>query len=238
MKNTAVVVMARSPYSKQSPKTRLTPEITSEADRRHLYTAFLRDVLHSARQLEGVALRVAYTQDGGPAGFEELGLVNKELLPQKGQTLGEREQGVFTDLFMEGFSKVLMIGSDIPTLPTEHLALAIELLAEQTVVIGPSRDGGYYLIGLVKPTRGPTPDLFTKIRWSTQFAFSDTVTAARQARIRVALVPPWYDVDNKDGLTTLIRELANANHKAPNTSLALTEIFKNGYQEQRDTSKR
>ena len=230
MERIALVVMARSPHAKQPPKTRLASEITRETDRRHLYTAFLRDVLRSARQLEGVELRVAYTQDGDPTGFEELGLVRKELLAQKGQNLGAREQGVFTDLFMEGFSKVLMIGSDIPTLPTKHLVLAIELLTEQTVVIGPSQDGGYYLIGLVKPASGTIPDLFTEIRWSTQFAFSDTVAAARQARIRVALAPPWYDIDNKEGLATLIRDLADANHKAPNTSLALRGIFKNGYQ--------
>ena len=224
----AIVVMARAPRGARPPKSRLAPAIAGDDDRRRLYTAFLRDTLAKARSLDSVSLRVAFTPDGGRDDAETLGITDSELLSQRGDDLGARERGVFIDLFAAGFSQVVMIGSDLPSLPVDHLARAIDLLEDRTVVIGPAGDGGYYLLGLTAPGDGAVPDLFDGIRWGTGFAFDDTVAAAGRAGLTVALVPPWYDVDDEAGLEALRRDLDDPGRevRAPATAAVIDEIFK------------
>ena len=224
----AVVVMARSPAGGQPPKTRLAGAVATEHARRRLYTAFLEDTIRACRGIEGTVLRVAYAPDGGAEGLRELGLEENELMPQRGNDLGARERGVFGDLFTDGFSKVVMIGSDLPTLPMRHITEAVTRLDANTVVLGPSEDGGYYLIGLA--SAGPAirvPEVFSDIRWSTSSAFEDTVAAAGRAGLTVERVPTWYDVDSDDDLARLRADLAEPEHaiRAPRTAQALQEIF-------------
>ncbi|MCY4028055.1 MAG: DUF2064 domain-containing protein, partial [Acidobacteria bacterium] len=159
-------------------------------------------------------------------GLRALGLSDAELLPQRGADLGERERGVFRDLFAAGYARVAMVGSDLPTLPAAHVVRALDLAAARGVVLGRARDGGYYLIALAAGEDGAIPDLFRGIRWSTPAAFDDTVAAAERAGLAVSLVPPWYDVDDEDGLAALRSELAAAggDARAPASAAALAEI--------------
>ena len=223
----AVVVMARSPHGQRAPKTRLASAIGRESDRRRLYAAFLRDTIASVRTIPGVSLRVAYAEDADRSDLQALGLTDAELLPQRGADLGERERGVFLDLFADGCARVVMIGSDLPTLPAVHVSQALGLVTDRTVVLGRARDGGYYLIALAAREGGLIPDLFRGIRWSTPWAFDDTVAAARRAGLTISLVPAWYDVDDEDGLAALRRELGGVGEGviAPATAAVLGEIF-------------
>lgn len=224
----AVVIMARSPAAGDAPKTRLADAVPREADRRRLYAAFLADTIAACRTVEGAALRIAYTPDGGRAGLPELGAGAGELLAQRGADLGARERGVFDDLFRDGFEKVVLIGSDLPTLPPAHVSRAIDRVSPGRVVLGPSADGGYYLIALAAPPAGmPVPDLFSRIRWSTAAALADTRAAAGRAGVGVVLVPGWHDVDDAAGLARLRTDLRQAatRARAPATARALDEIF-------------
>ena len=226
----AVVIMARSPVSGDPPKTRLASVIGSDADRRRLYSAFLGDTVRGCRTVEGSSLRVAYTPDGGTAGFTEVGIADDELLVQRGDDLGRREEDVFADLFVAGFTKVVMIGSDLPTLPIDHIRRAIDAVEPMTVVLGPAEDGGYYLIALATDTgaNAPTvPNLFRNIRWSTAATLDDTWAAAVRAGLRVQLLPSWYDVDDEEGLTRLRAELEGleGQTRAPETGKVLDEIL-------------
>ncbi len=224
----AVVIMARSPAAGDAPKTRLADAVAREADRRRLYAAFLTDTIAACRTLEGAALRIAYTPDGGSAGLPELGAGDGELLPQRGADLGARERSVFDDLFAAGFDTVVMIGSDLPTLPPGHVRRAIERVSPRTVVLGPSDDGGYYLIALAAPAAGtPVPDLFSGIRWSTPSALDDTCAAAGRAGLGFVLIPGWHDVDDAAGLARLRTDLrpAATRARAPATARVLDEIF-------------
>lgn len=223
----AVVIMARSPAGGDAPKTRLADAVPRETDRRRLYAAFLADTIAACRTVEGAALRIAYTPDGGSAGLRGLGAGDGELLPQRGADLGARERGVFDDLFAAGFDTVVMIGSDLPTLPPAHVSLAIERVSPGRVVLGPSDDGGYYLIALAAPPAGmPVPDLFSGIRWSTRSALDDTRAAAGRAGVGVVLLPGWHDVDDAAGLERLRTDLRGAatRARAPATARALDEI--------------
>lgn len=224
----AVVIMARSPARGDAPKTRLADAVPREGDRRRLYAAFLADTIAACRAVEGAALRIAYTPDGGSAGLRELGAGDSELLPQRGADLGARERGVFDDLFAAGFDAVVMIGSDLPTLPPGYVSRAIDTVSPHTVVLGPSDDGGYYLIALAAPAAGmPVPDLFSGIRWSTPAALDDTCAAAGRAGLDVVPVPGWRDVDDAAGLARLRTDLRQAatRARAPATARVLDEIF-------------
>ena len=207
----AVVVMARAPDGARPPKTRLAGIVPDERQRRRLYAAFLSDIVGRCGSLRNTALHVAYAADGGTAGFERAGVRADCLMPQRGETLGERERGVFEDLFLAGFSAVVMIGSDLPTLPIDRVTGALARLrdASRRVVLGPAADGGYYLIGLTRPPAGaPVPDLFSDIRWSTGSACADTIAAAARCGLQVALLDGWYDVDDAAGFTRLRDDLA------------------------------
>jgi rSAM/selenodomain-associated transferase 1 len=220
--------MARPPFADgTSVKTRLAAVIPDENMRRRLYAAFLRDVLATCRELTDAAVRIAHTPDGGIEGFGGLCLAAGDLMPQRGDDLGARERHLFEDLFAEGFDRVLVMGSDLPTLPAAHLERARMLLdSNDSVVLGPAEDGGYYLMGLAAGGRArPVPDLFTEIRWSSPFALEDTLRAAERARLRVQLAPTWYDVDDEAGFERLRADLARDASVAPATQSALHEIF-------------
>ena len=225
----AVVVMARSPHGGHPPKTRLADAIPDDGARRRLYTAFVHDTIDACRSLDGTSLRVAHTPDGNGGGFHRLGVTADELIAQHGGDLGTRERKVFSDLFGAGFTKVVMVGSDLPTVPVFHIRDAIRKVEAGNVVLGPAEDGGYYLMALAGADSdgGGVPDLFTGIRWSTSSAFDDTRAAAERAGLRVELVPTWYDVDDEKGLTRLRAELqdASARDRAPATARELQTIF-------------
>jgi rSAM/selenodomain-associated transferase 1 len=205
-----VAVMARPPAIGISAiKTRLATAIPSEADRVGLYRAFLEDTVGACRRVAATTVKIAYTPEGSAEHFAAFGVAPSDLLPQRGRSLGDRERHLFEDLFGAGASAAVVIGSDLPTLPPAHLEAAFDELAADpsAVVLGPSADGGYYLIGLTEERPSPPVDLFHPIRWSTRFALEDTLAGAARCAIPVRLVPAWYDVDDAEGLDRLRRAL-------------------------------
>ena len=115
------------------------------------------------------------------------------LLPQVGGDLSARLTCLFQQLLDKGHDGVIATDSDSPTLPTEHLQAAIDRLTAHNVdvVLGPSDDGGYYLIGL----RRLHPALFEAMPWSTPQVYDETLRRAAKLGLRVASLPGWYDVD-------------------------------------------
>jgi hypothetical protein len=199
----ALAIFAKAPVAGQV-KTRLCPPLTAEQAAK-LYECFLLDTVARACSLTGVRVFLAITPGGTEPLFRALLSCPVNYLPQRGATLGEREANVFADLLQQGFSRIVIIGSDIPTLPPAHLHAAFACLEEpgNDVVMGPSDDGGYYLIG----ARALHPTLFQDIAWSTPTVCAETLTRARRAGLHVAQVPSWHDVDNADDLRKLVLKL-------------------------------
>lgn len=224
-----VAIMARSPAHPSKVKTRLAEVIPNTKARVGLYTAFIADQIRVCRSLSDVTLRLAYTPEGSASDFELMGLSPDELLPQRGHDLATRERTLFEDLFKEGFRRVVIIGSDLPSLPGRILEDAFRRLDRpRYVVLGPAEDGGYYLVGLSRDdATASIPDLFSNIRWSTPWTLSDTIAAAEQARTTVELVQPWYDVDDEAGLQRLRDQLSSPTWGAvaPATAAVLKKIF-------------
>jgi uncharacterized protein len=127
------------------------------------------------------------------------------LLPQVGASLGERLDNALAALFARGYRRAIILNSDGPTLPAAHLKEAFTALAGGAdVVFGPCEDGGYYLIGAMRPV----PRLLREVTMSTPRVLADTLALAQQEGLRVALLPRWYDVDEPADLRRLARELA------------------------------
>ena len=112
---------------------------------------------------------------------------------QSGADLGERMGNAFKVAFAQGAEKVAIIGSDCPTLSGAILAQAFAALDTQEAAIGPTPDGGYYLLAL----RRFEPTLFENIAWSTETVFRETIAAAEKAGLRVAQLPQLSDIDTE-----------------------------------------
>jgi hypothetical protein len=152
--------------------------------------------------MEGVVL---YTPSDAEALLHDLLPNSFRLVPQRGATLGERLVNAATELLNNGVESVCLINSDSPTLPSEILTTAAALLARDgdRVVLGPSQDGGYYLIGLKRPHSY----LFERIAWSTANVLAHTIERAANIDLCVELLPTWYDVDDVTTLRLLCEEL-------------------------------
>jgi rSAM/selenodomain-associated transferase 1 len=197
----ALVVMARVPSDTRG-KSRLTSDLGG--DHVGLRRALLEDTLDSVRRVADADVFVAVEPAAAIA--EMRGLVGEgvHLFPQQGDTLGERMRNAFEHLFATGYSAVVMIGSDLPSLPASHLTQALQCVRDgrDPVVIGPASDGGYYLIGL----RRLCPDLFTSITWSTADVLTATTRIAEKCGLTVSFISPWHDVDTVDDLRRVLRD--------------------------------
>jgi len=122
-------------------------------------------------------------------------------LPQRGRDLGERMKNGFLDTFTRGFEKVVLIGSDIPDLPPSFIEEAFASLSEMDAVIGPSYDGGYYLIGFKNESFSPR--VFEGIAWGTEKIFKGTIQILRDEKRKLYILPRWRDIDSIEDLKDL-----------------------------------
>jgi rSAM/selenodomain-associated transferase 1 len=247
----ALAVMTIAPRAGEV-KTRLVPPLTHD-EAAQLNSSFLRDIAAaiaaaigetarscSQHPVDGAAgsqaatQRMAsgvgvYTPRGAEAAYENILPEEFFLIAQRGHNFGDRLIFAAEDLFKVGFTSVCLINSDSPTVPAENLSQAVELLQlpGDRTVLGPSDDGGYYLIGLKKLHR----EMFERINWSTERVLDQTLQRAAQIGAEVKLLPAGYDVDDWATLERLCSELLGENSShgrgiAPNTREFLADIIK------------
>lgn len=223
----ALAVMTKAPQAGRV-KTRLVPPLTPE-EAAELNKCFLRDTATAISHSAGaeIACGVAvYTPVGAESAYNDILPADFRLLSQRGDKFGERLYFATEDLFKCGFDSVCLIDSDSPTVPAQNFAKAVELLSksEDRVVLGPSDDGGYYLIGMKKPHR----QLFEQIDWSTERVLKQTIERATEMELEIELLPTGYDVDDGASLSRLCNELLSEqvdDSIAPNTRRFLEELI-------------
>jgi uncharacterized protein len=202
----ALTVMAKAPRP-GTVKTRLSPPLSTD-EAAGLGLCFLRDTLESlatvARQRSAAGL-VSYTPVGDEALFEGILPHEFSLVAQRSDGFGERLLGAAQDILACGYASVCLIDSDSPTVPPAAYEQAVDELAREgdRIVLGPSADGGYYLIGMKRAHAA----LFQGISWSTETVYAQTCERARAAGIELVEVPLWYDVDDRATLNILRTEL-------------------------------
>jgi rSAM/selenodomain-associated transferase 1 len=210
MARIAVAIMAKAPRAGEV-KTRLCPPLSAR-EAAELYRCFLLDKIGQVRTLKEASPAIAYTPAEGRMVFEELA-PGFTLVPQQGADLGARLANSFDQLFAKGCTGALAIDSDTPTLPTDFLQQARDLIAtpDVDVVLGPSEDGGYYLIGL----RTLHQELFEEMPWSTAQVLPETIRRAEAKGLKIVCLPPWFDVDTPDDLERLKASLAKRERTEP-----------------------
>jgi rSAM/selenodomain-associated transferase 1 len=138
-------------------------------------------------------------------------------LPQSGRDLGERLFDTFRRLTTRGHARVVVIGSDSPTLPPAILRSAFAALRQDAdVVLGPAEDGGYYLVGAARLV----PEMFERIPWGTDRVLAATLAALDRSGARTVLMPRWYDVDHPQDLDRVRADLSAAGGVIPRKTAA------------------
>ena len=181
-------------------KTRLAPPLTHE-QAAEFYRALLLDQLTHLESFSDAERYVAYAPDDAEAMLRELAGADYGYLPQRGDDLGMRMKLLFEDLWQRGHSKIVLIGSDLPPLPLAILHDAFTRLnsTKRQVVLGPSRDGGYYLVGMNRPT----PQLFENMTWSHDRVLAQTIKKLTSLGIGYDLLARWFDIDSLDDVRRL-----------------------------------
>jgi uncharacterized protein len=192
----AIILFARDPVVGQV-KTRLHPFLSKEVIF-ELYTHFLRDSIQKIGRVKSVDRFVGVYPSDASGFFSRLNAeCTLEIFFQEGKDLGEKMAHAFESRFSEGYERVVLIGSDSPSLPVAYIERALD--SEKDLTIGPSTDGGYYLIGM----SGQRVDIFEDVAWGSDAVLRQTLDRVKKTGCSLELLPPWYDVDRPEDLKFL-----------------------------------
>jgi len=214
--NRTLVIMAKAPRL-GSVKTRLTESLSPQAVT-ELYRCFLNDTIDLAQGLDRVEIAIMCPASD----VDELShAVAKtvRIVPQTGQGLAAGLASVFNHFAISGQQRVIAFNSDSPHLPPSVLQTAFDILEARDLVVGPTHDGGYYLVG----AKASHSDLFASDGIGTANALEALLTSARALGLSVHLADPFYDIDLESDLTRLAAELRLAPARAPRTAAWLKQ---------------
>lgn len=236
LEHDVVVVFAKAAVLGQV-KTRLSPELSAEQSLA-LYQAFLADTARTvsryAESSSRPVVKVLAATGGevdGTDGFEPFIDAGFTVLDQGSGDLGARMRRITGQCIESGATRVVTIGTDSPTLHVEHLEFAFSMLGRYDVVLGPSFDGGYYMVGMRDAPEGRAQahvNIFENISWSTPDVLSQTWERCKSASLLCELLGFWYDVDTFSDVRRLRFHLldyllARDPNLAPSTASLLRE---------------
>jgi len=192
----AIICFTRVPVPGKT-KTRLMPLLDGE-NCAALHTAFLRDIARECSAVDA-ALFIAHTPDDDTAPLADIFSACCGVFPQTGNDLGARMDNAITYVLSIGFDACVLIGADLPMLTADHLHAAFSALEKADMTLGPTSDGGYYLIGL----RRPCSAVFQGLQYSTASVFENTLASAAAAGLTCIAAPLCDDVDTPEDLRVL-----------------------------------
>ncbi len=209
--NRTLVIMAKAPRP-GAVKTRLAPSLSPDVVTA-FYRCLLDDTLALARSLGDVEVAIMCPDTD----VAELALVagrEVNVVAQKGEGLAAGLTSVFAHFANSGQRRIIAFNSDSPHLPRSVLEDAFAALATQDMVVGPTHDGGYYLVG----AKAAHPTLFAGDGMGTSSALERLLSRARELELSVGFADPFYDIDVADDLIRLETELRLAPARAPRTA--------------------
>lgn len=201
---TLLIVFVKNPELGKV-KTRLAKSVGDE-DALMIYRALLDHTANVAREAQ--TSRAVYYSDYIDDN-DQFDTINFGKFMQSGEDLGTRMSHAFSEGLLSGFSKVVIIGSDCYELSTAVIDEAFKALESHDTVLGPARDGGYYLLGL----RELYPQLFENKEWSTENVFLDTLLDVKELGLSYHLLPTLSDIDHVDDLGELSNLLTSQNNR-------------------------
>jgi uncharacterized protein len=206
-----LVIMAKAPRP-GAVKTRLAPSLSPEAVT-DFYCCLLDDTLALARSLDDVQVAIM-CPELDVKDLTELAGNDTTVVSQKGAGLAAGLTSVFAHFVHSHERRIIAFNSDSPHLPRSVLEGAFETLAAHDVVVGPTHDGGYYLVG----AKASHPTLFANDGMGTSSALERLLARTRTLALSVGFAAPFYDIDVADDLTRLAEELRLAPERAPRTA--------------------
>ena len=212
----ALVIMAKAPRV-GSVKTRLIPSIPFHAVT-EFYCCLLYDTLALARSLENVEVAIMCPQSDVEQ-LKQFAGNGTNVVAQSGEGLAAGLTSVFARFNESAPRRTIAFNSDSPHLPPSILENAFQILGTHDVVVGPTHDGGYYLVG----AKASHPALFARDGMGTSSALENLLARTAALGLSVGLADPFYDIDIADDLARLAAELRLAPAKAPRTAQWLKE---------------
>jgi rSAM/selenodomain-associated transferase 1 len=211
-----LVIMAKAPRPGRV-KTRLAASLPVQVVT-EFYRCLLDDTLALARSLSGIEVAIMCPESdvNELAGLAGNGV---SVVAQKGEGLDAGLTSVFAHFAEDHQRRTIAFNSDSPHLPSSVLEEAFETLAAHDLVVGPTNDGGYYLVG----AKASHPALFAPDGMGTSSALERLLSRARALELSVGFAAPFYDIDLADDLTRLAAELRLAPARAPRTAQWLKE---------------
>ena len=213
----AIVLFTRIPIPGKT-KTRMQPFLTGE-ECCTLHNAFLRDVFSVLKKVNlPCDIFVCYNPEGNLSELEALLPDASAFFPQHGQTLGEKMHNAVCQVMDKGYGRCILIGSDLPLLRTNAVEDAFIFLESKDIVLCPTEDGGYYLIGMKKPCK----DIF-HMKYGGSNVFDKTLTIAAQSGMTYAVGQTTKDIDYPQDLFELAERLTG---EAPDVCPETREVLK------------
>jgi uncharacterized protein len=190
-----LIIFGRYPVPGRT-KTRLIPALgpVGAADLQRRLTENILETVTRFARLRKIVTEICFEGDSKQKMRRWIGS-GAILSRQVPGNLGERMQAAFLDAFQRGADRVVLLGTDIPQLRADHLERSFDALAENDIVIGPSSDGGYWLIGANHPV-----NLFEGIKWGTDAVFGQTLALAKEQGLRAKTLTPLTDIDTAEDL--------------------------------------
>lgn len=209
MKDRALILFLKLP-SRGKVKTRLA-QVLGDENVLNLYNAFLADILNSCSKADADII-LAYSPDSDAEEENRFLIENYRSYMQRGSDLGERMFNAFTDAYSAGYKRSVLIGSDIPEITDVIINRAFASLDEFDVAIGPSADGGYYLIGN-KPG-SCSGHYFRNIEWSKPDVYKKTLSGMESLGYRIKELETLNDIDDINDLMHFYENNKNKLHLA------------------------
>lgn len=199
----ALILMTRVPIPGKT-KTRLMKMLTGE-ECAEIHRCFLLDLFQVFNNIkEKVDIYITYTPE------DSLGVINDIIpdfidnFPQEGDTLGERMDNAIQRLLNKGYSKVVLIGSDIPEIQPIDIEKAYDILEQNDICLGPTKDGGYYLVGTKKNCSYIFND---SLKWGNKSVFEATLSIANSLELTVGLTTKLNDIDEKEDIEDFMKRI-------------------------------
>lgn len=219
----ALILMTRVPIAGMT-KTRLMDILTGEQCAK-LHRCFLLDLFKIFSDLRETAdIYITYTPENALYLMEDIIPSYIKSFPQEGNDLGQRMDNAIGKLLNKGYSKVILIGADIPHLQPENIRKAYEELEHKDICLGPTNDGGYYLVGMKRGGR----DIFSiNLKWGYESVFEATVSIANNLGLTVGLITKLSDIDEKQDIEDFMESIQKGEFKGKTLPISTVSFIRN-----------
>ena len=205
----AIIIFSRLPIG-QETKTRLA-NLLNENQREKLHVMMWADIFSEIMKLSDINIFLYWTGSGDINNYKNFIPENFILRQQTGSNLGEKMNNAMQEIFYNGYNRVVLIGSDIPSLRHENIKRAFDSLNNSDVVIAPSKDGGYWLIGM----RKFFPEVFniSESKWGNSSVLDSTIMKLKDSGISYNFADILQDLDTPEDIKIFMGEFSNRDKK-------------------------